>query len=112
MKTARTINQKFQKTHFLLSKVRSLKFCPSAILMPLEENPKTVPHLNALISGKKFWGRQRCDSSLSVLNALLKISILLHQMPNVCRLLKITVANILYPRVDLSAYISMIYWLE
>ena len=28
-----------EKTHFLLSKVKSLKICPLAILMPLEENP-------------------------------------------------------------------------
>ena len=42
--------QKFQKTHFLLSKVKSLKLCPLAILMPLEENPYIAPHLKALIS--------------------------------------------------------------
>ena len=37
------------KTHFLLSKVRSLKVYPLAILMLLEENPYMVPHLKALI---------------------------------------------------------------
>ena len=39
------------KAHFLLSKVISLKLCPLAILMPLEENPHIVSHLKALISG-------------------------------------------------------------
>ena len=66
------------KTHFLLSKVISLKLCPLAILMPLEENPYIVPHFKALISGQKLWGGQRCSSTLSFWNALLKISILLH----------------------------------
>ena len=33
--------------------------------MPLEENPYIVPHLKALISGQKFWGGQRCGSTLS-----------------------------------------------
>ena len=28
----------YKKTHFLLSKARSLKLCPLPILMPLEEN--------------------------------------------------------------------------
>ena len=40
----------FEKTHFLLSKVRSLKLCPLAILMPLEKKPYIAPHLTALIS--------------------------------------------------------------
>ena len=31
-----------KKTHFLLSKVRSLKLYPLAILMPLDENPFIV----------------------------------------------------------------------
>ena len=53
-----------KKTHFLLSKVRSLKLCPLAILMPLEENPYTVPHLKALNSGQKLWGGQRWGSTL------------------------------------------------
>ena len=42
-------SQKFQKTPFLLTKLKSLKLCPLAILMPLEENPYTVPHLKLLI---------------------------------------------------------------
>ena len=78
MKTARGKCWKLWKTHFLLSKVRSLKLCPLAILMPLEENPYTVPHLKALNSGQNLWGGQRCGSTLSLWNALLKISILLH----------------------------------
>ena len=45
-----------EKNHFLLGKVRSLKLCPLAILMLLEENPYIVPHLKALISGQKLWG--------------------------------------------------------
>ena len=54
----------FQKTHFLLSKVRSLKICPLAILMPLEENPYTVPHFKARNSSQKLWGGQKCGSTL------------------------------------------------
>ena len=45
---------KVQKTQFLLSKVRCLKPCPLALLMPLEENPSIEPHLKALISGQRF----------------------------------------------------------
>ena len=45
-------------------KVKSLKPRPLAILMPLEENPYTVPHLKALNSGQKLWGGQRCGSTL------------------------------------------------
>ena len=45
---------------------RSLKLCPVAILMPLEENFYTVPHLKALNSGQKLWGRKRCGSTLSL----------------------------------------------
>ena len=41
--------------------------------MHLEENPYTVPHLKALNSGQKLWGRQRWGSTIR-----LKISILLH----------------------------------
>ena len=37
-----------------------------AILMLLEENPYTVPHLKALNSGQKLWGGQRCGSTLSL----------------------------------------------
>ena len=48
--------------------------------MPLEENPYIVPHLKALIIGWKFWTRQKCGSIVSLWNALLKISILLHNM--------------------------------
>ena len=40
-----------KKVTFLLSKVRCLKLCPLSILMPLEENPYTVPHLKVQISG-------------------------------------------------------------
>ena len=47
--------------------------------MPLEENPYTVPHLKALNSGQKLWGGQRCGSTLSLWNALLNISNLLHR---------------------------------
>ena len=48
-------SQKFQKTPFLLTKLKSLKLCPLAILMPLEENPYKVPDLRALlISGGKI----------------------------------------------------------
>ena len=47
--------------------------------MPLEENPYIVPQLNALIIGQKLWSRQRRGSTLRLLNALLKISILLHE---------------------------------
>ena len=39
-----------------------------------------VPDFNALISGQKFLGGLRCGSTLSLWNALLKISILLHNM--------------------------------
>ena len=48
--------------------------------MLLEENPFIVPHLKALISGQKLWGGQWCGSILSLWNALLKISILLHKV--------------------------------
>ena len=46
--------------------------------MPLEENPYIVPHFKALISSQNFWGGQRCGSTLSLPNVLLKITILLH----------------------------------
>ena len=45
--------------------------------MPLEENSYIVPHLKAPNSGQKLSG---CGSALSLWNALLKISILLHYM--------------------------------
>ena len=48
--------------------------------MPIEKNPRVLLHLKALISGKKFWGEQRCGSTLSLCKTLLKISILLHKM--------------------------------
>ena len=64
MKTARGKSKKIRKNNLLLSKVRSLKLCPLAILMPLEENPYVVPQLKALIGGKKFWGGQRYGSKL------------------------------------------------
>ena len=35
----------------LLSEFKSLKLCPSALLITLEENPYAVPHLKGLISG-------------------------------------------------------------
>ena len=50
-------------TSYYISIVRILELCTLAILMPLE-NPYTVPHLKALISGQKFWGRKSCGSSL------------------------------------------------
>ena len=46
----------------------------------LDENPFIVLHFKALISCQNFWGGQRFDSTLSLYNALLKISILLHNM--------------------------------
>ena len=49
----------FRKTRFLLSKVRSLKLCPLAILKTLEENPYIVPHLKALIRVVKNFGEGR-----------------------------------------------------
>ena len=55
----------FENIHFSLSKVRSLKLC-LAVLMPLEENPYTEPHLKALNSGQKLWGGQRCGGTLSL----------------------------------------------
>ena len=48
--------------------------------MPLEENPFIVPHFKALISCQNYWGVQRCGSTLSLRNALVEISILLHMM--------------------------------
>ena len=48
--------------------------------MSLEGNPFVVPHFKALISCQKFWGRQRCGSTLRLWNTLFKISILLHNM--------------------------------
>ena len=48
--------------------------------MPLEENPNKVPHLKVLIRGKKFGDGQRCGSTLSLWNILLKISILFHKL--------------------------------
>ena len=55
-----------KKTHFLLSKVRSLKLYSLAILMSLDENPFTVPHLKALSSSQRLWGGQRYGSTLSL----------------------------------------------
>ena len=54
---------------FLLSKVRSLKLCPFAILKPLEENPNTVPHLKALISrySKTSWDVIDVSKNLSLI---------------------------------------------
>ena len=49
------------------------------VFMPLEENPYIVLHLEALISGQKSWDLQRCSSTISLSNTLLKISILLHK---------------------------------
>ena len=56
----------FVPARHLLKKVRSLKICPVAILMSLEENPYIVPHLKATISDQKFWSEQRCGSTLSL----------------------------------------------
>ena len=53
---------------------------PLEVFMPLEENPYIVPHLKAIISDQIFWGGQRCGSTLSLWNAFLKISILLHKI--------------------------------
>ena len=39
-----------EKGSFLLNKVKSVKLCPLAILMPLEENTYIAPHLKSLIS--------------------------------------------------------------
>ena len=66
MKTTRGKIYKFGKTYFLLSKAKTQKLCPLAILMPLEENPYILPHLKALISDSKFWGGHRCGSTLSL----------------------------------------------
>ena len=68
--------------------------------MPLKGYPYVVPHLKALISGKKIWNGQRCGSTLSLLNPLLKISILLHKMASVRFDLTETVHNVNY--VDLN----------
>ena len=43
--------------------------------MPLEENLYIVPHLKALISGQKFWGGQKCGSTLSLCIAHVKSSV-------------------------------------
>ena len=48
--------------------------------MPLEENPFIVHHLKALVRGQKFWGGQKCGSTISLWNSLMEISILLHKM--------------------------------
>ena len=37
-----------------LSKLRSLRLCPLATRISLEENPYVVPHFKALISGQKL----------------------------------------------------------
>ena len=52
-------------------------------MMPLEENLHIVPHLKALISGKKLYDEQWCGSTLSLLNTLMNLSILLHKMATV-----------------------------
>ena len=59
--------------------------------MPLEEKPYTVLQLKALNSVQKLRGWQSCGSTLSMWNALLKISILLHKMRIVCKHLKMVV---------------------
>ena len=63
--------QKVRKTHFLFSKVRSLKICPLTLLVPVKEFPYIVPHLKALISVRKFG---KCGSTLCWWNAILKSS--------------------------------------
>ena len=55
------------------------------VFLPLKENPYIIPHLKALISGWKFRGGQKCGSTLSLWNALVKTSILLHKMANECK---------------------------
>ena len=59
--------------------------------MPLEENPYIAPHFKALISCQKFGGLQRCGRTLSLWNALLKISILLHKMASGYKVLSLAV---------------------
>ena len=66
------LNKKWVFQNFLL--------LPLAVFMLLEGNPFIVPHLKALISGQIFWDGQRWGSTLSLWNALLKISVLLHKM--------------------------------
>ena len=68
--------------------------------MPLKGYPYVVPHLKALISGKKIWNGQRCGSTLSLLNPLLKISILLHKMASVRFDLTETVYQYLVRQLD------------
>ena len=61
--------------------------------MPFEENPYIVPHFKALISCQKYWGVQRCGSTLSLRDALVKISILLHKMASDWFILSTAVCN-------------------
>ena len=61
--------------------------------MSLERDPFIVPHFKALISCQNFLGGQGCGSTLSLCNALLKISILLHKMANECKVLHLIVCN-------------------
>ena len=101
MKTAKTKSKKFWKTDFLLSKVRTLKLCPLAILIPLKESPYIVPHLKAFIIWSKFWDGQRCGSTLSLWNPLLKISILLHKMDSGYKALSLSGCMYLFSRLFL-----------
>ena len=68
--------------------------------MPLEENPYIVPHLKALISGEKFRDEQRCGSTLSLWNAFLKISILLHKMASGYKVLSFAVCIEIYTTIQ------------
>ena len=81
----------FQKTDLSLSKVKSLKLCPLAILMSLEGNPFKVTHFKALISCQNFGGGQRWGSTLSLWNVLLKISISLDKMASGYKVLSLAV---------------------
>ena len=78
-----------------------------AILMPLVENLYIAPHLKALISGQKLWIGQRCGSTLSLGNALFKISILLHKMANECKHLHAIVCCIV---IKIHAYWFFANW--
>ena len=60
--------------------------------MPFEENPYTVPHLEALNNCQKLWGWQRCGSTLTGAALELKIDGAQHQ--KLCNLLRKYVFNI------------------
>ena len=64
--------------------------------MPLEETHFIVHPFKALVGGQKFWGGQKCGSTISLLNTLMKISILLHKMVEECYHLHVIVCLQLY----------------